>query len=60
MRGVAFAQLKQPDKALADLRQAIAKGFKPVEWLGSDPRLDPLRSNDDFKKLRVLSEKKQK
>jgi tetratricopeptide (TPR) repeat protein/serine/threonine protein kinase len=54
LRGVAFAQLKQPDKALADLRQAIAKGFEHVEWLGSDPRLDPLRSNDEFKKLRTL------
>jgi tetratricopeptide (TPR) repeat protein len=60
LRGVAFAQLKQPDKALADLRQAIAKGFKHVEWLASDTRLDPLRSNDEFKKLRALSEKKEK
>jgi superkiller protein 3 len=51
LRAVAFAQLKQPDKALADLRQAIAKGFNNVEQLKNDPKLAPLRTREDFGKL---------
>jgi tetratricopeptide (TPR) repeat protein len=58
-RGVAYAQLNQADKALADLDQAIAKGFKG-ELIKNDPRLAPLRSNDDFKKLLTKFEKEKK
>ncbi len=58
-RGVAYAQLNQPDKALADLRQAIAKGFK-VELIKNDPRLEPLRTREDFGKLLEESERKEK
>jgi serine/threonine protein kinase/tetratricopeptide (TPR) repeat protein/WD40 repeat protein len=47
-RGVALARLNEPDKALADLRQAVAKGFKNVELLKSDSRLDLLRQREDF------------
>jgi serine/threonine protein kinase/tetratricopeptide (TPR) repeat protein len=38
------------DRALAALRQAIAKGAKEVSQM-QDPRLDPLRSREDFQKL---------
>jgi serine/threonine protein kinase/Flp pilus assembly protein TadD len=58
-RGVAYAQLNQPDKAVADLHQAIEKGFKG-ELIKNDPRLAPLRSNDDFKKLLTMFEKEKK
>jgi tetratricopeptide (TPR) repeat protein len=50
-RGEAFAQMNQPDKALADLQQAIAKGFTNVEQMKTDPKLDPLRTREDFGKL---------
>jgi tetratricopeptide (TPR) repeat protein len=50
-RGLAFAQLNQPDKAVADLRQAITKGFNNVEQMKNDPKLDPLRTREDFGKL---------
>ncbi len=60
VRAVAFAQLKQPDKALADLRQAIAKGLNNVEKLKNEPKLAPLRSHDDFKKLLDELEQKEK
>jgi hypothetical protein len=52
--------LNQPDKALADFHQAIAKGFKDMERIKNDSRLDPLRSNDDFKKLLTTFEKEKK
>jgi len=50
-RGRAYAQLNQPELAITDLRQAIAEGFKDIEWMKTDSKLDPLRSNDEFKKL---------
>src|SRR5262249_37491908 len=43
--------------ALADLHQAIVKGFDDVEQMKNEPKLDPLRSRDDFTKL--LTEFKQ-
>jgi serine/threonine protein kinase/tetratricopeptide (TPR) repeat protein len=55
--GVAYAQLNEPDKAVAELRQAIAKGFKDQDRIKNDPKLAPLRSNDDFKKLLATLEK---
>jgi hypothetical protein len=57
---VAFAQLNQLDQALADLRQAIAKGFKNVEQLKNDPKLAPLRTRKDFGKLLEELERKEK
>ncbi|HYV34587.1 MAG TPA: tetratricopeptide repeat protein, partial [Gemmataceae bacterium] len=51
LRALAYSQSGQPDKALADLRQAIAAGFRNVGRLKNDPKLAPLRSNDEFKKL---------
>jgi serine/threonine protein kinase/Tfp pilus assembly protein PilF len=50
-RGVARAKLNQPDQAIADLRQAFSKGFRNVELLKTDPRLDALRARDDFRTL---------
>jgi tetratricopeptide (TPR) repeat protein/tRNA A-37 threonylcarbamoyl transferase component Bud32 len=39
------------DRALAALREAVAKGYKDVEHMKKDSDLDPLRGRDDFKKL---------
>jgi hypothetical protein len=60
LRAIAFAQLKQPDKAIADLRQAIAKGFNNLAALKNEPKLAPLRSREDFGKLLEELERKQK
>jgi tetratricopeptide (TPR) repeat protein len=59
LHAVAMAQLNQPDKALADLRQAIAKGFNNLQWLKDDSRLAPLRTGEDFGKLVEELERKQ-
>jgi tetratricopeptide (TPR) repeat protein len=58
LRALAYAQSNEPDKALADLRQAIATGFKDVERMKNDPKLDPLRSHEDFGKLLEELERK--
>src|SRR5262249_10531048 len=50
-RAVANVKLKQPDQAIADLQQAIAKGYKDPEQLKNDTHLEPLRTREDFKKL---------
>ena len=60
MRGLAYAQLNQPDTALADLRQAIAKGYSDVEQMKNEPNLDPLRANDEFTKLLAAMEAERK
>jgi eukaryotic-like serine/threonine-protein kinase len=39
------------DRALAALRQAVAKGANEVSQMKQDPRLDSLRSREDFQKL---------
>jgi hypothetical protein len=39
------------DRALAALRQAVAKGYKDAASLKKDPALDPLRQRDDFRQL---------
>ena len=57
LRAVSLAQSNQPEKAVADLRQAIAKGFRYVDWMKNDSRLDPLRTRPDFKKLMADLEK---
>jgi len=48
MRGASRANMKQPEKAVADLRQAIATGYRGLEFMKTDSRLDPLRARDDF------------
>jgi tetratricopeptide (TPR) repeat protein len=57
---VTLAQLNQPQKAIADLRQAIAKGFQNVDWLKTDSRLDSLRGREDFGALLQEFESKAK
>jgi serine/threonine protein kinase len=39
------------DRALAMLRQAVARGFKDVAHLKKNPDFEPLRSREDFKML---------
>ncbi len=39
------------DRAMVELRQAVARGIKPLEDYRTDPNLDPLRSRDDFRAL---------
>jgi WD40 repeat protein len=59
LRAVALAQMNEPAKALADLRQAIALGFNNVEQMKNDPKFDPLRTREDFGELlRALDAKK--
>jgi tetratricopeptide (TPR) repeat protein len=48
------------DRALAALRQAVAKGAKEVAQMKKDPGLDPLRRREDFQKLLAESEAKRK
>jgi tetratricopeptide (TPR) repeat protein len=60
LRALAYAQLSQPEKAITDLRQAIARGFTDVERVKNDPKLDPLHSNEEYKKLLAAMEAKQK
>jgi tetratricopeptide (TPR) repeat protein len=50
-RGLRYIELKQWDKAMADLQQAVAKGYRDITWLKTSPDLAPLRSREDFKKL---------
>ena len=56
----ARAQSHQPEQAVADFRQAIAHGFKAVEWLKTDPNLNPLRDRQDFRMLLESLEQKKK
>src|SRR5262249_14963219 len=39
------------DRAMDRLRQTIAAGYHPVEWMKRDPDLAPLRSRRDFQVL---------
>jgi Tfp pilus assembly protein PilF len=59
-RACAYAQLNQQEKAISDLRQAIAEGFTDVEHLKNQPMLNPLRSNDEFKELLAALEPEQR
>jgi eukaryotic-like serine/threonine-protein kinase len=47
-------------RAVAVLREAVAKGYKDVAHLKKDTDLDPLRGRDDFKKLLAELEAKSK
>lgn len=51
LRAIAFAQSNQPDKSLADLRRAIARGFYDKERVTAEPRLETLRTREDFRTL---------
>jgi tetratricopeptide (TPR) repeat protein len=46
-----LAQSNQPDKALADLRLAVKKGYKNIELVKTDTKLDPLRTREEFGEL---------
>ncbi len=48
------------DRAVAALRQAVAKGAKEVAQMRKDPLLDPLRPREDFQKLVAGLEAKDK
>jgi serine/threonine-protein kinase len=39
------------DQAMAALRQAVANGYKDMDYLRKDKNLDSLRQRDDFQKL---------
>ena len=39
------------DRAMVELRQAVAGGFKTFEVFRTDPNLDPLREREDFQAL---------
>ncbi len=49
--GVVHVQMNRPTDAVADLTQAVAKGFNDVGRMKTDDRFKPLGTNDDFKKL---------
>ena len=59
-KAVAHAQLNQPAEAMADLRQAVAKGFRDVNQLKNRSDLAGLRSREDFKQLLMDLEAKKK
>src|SRR5262249_26307292 len=48
------------DRALALLRQAVARGFKDAAHMRQNPTLKPLRAREDFKKLLAELEGKTK
>ena len=39
------------DRAMVELRQAVAVGIKPLEDYRTDPNLDPLRGREDFRAI---------
>jgi tetratricopeptide (TPR) repeat protein len=48
----AFALMKEPDKAIASLGDALDAGFNDLNQLDKDADLNSLRDRDDYKKLR--------
>jgi tetratricopeptide (TPR) repeat protein len=50
-RAQIYSQMHRPNEAIADLRQAIATGFKDANLLKTEGKFEPLRGNDQFKKL---------
>ena len=48
------------DRSLALLQQAVARGFKDVRRLKSNPDFQPLHGREDFKKLIADLEAKSK
>jgi WD40 repeat protein/serine/threonine protein kinase/Flp pilus assembly protein TadD len=51
LRAVAYVKLNQPELALADLRQAVAKGYTQLQEIRNDDRIALLRTREDFRKL---------
>jgi adenylate cyclase len=49
--GTAYAQLRQPDRAVYWLRRAAENGFPCHAWFERDPLLDPIRNHPAFRKL---------
>jgi adenylate cyclase len=49
--GTAYAQLRQPDRAVEWLRRAADTGFPCYSWFERDPLLDPIRTHPAFRKL---------
>ena len=39
------------DQALAQLRQAVARGYKDAAHMKQDPALEPLRAREEFRRL---------
>ena len=50
-RALCYVNLNQPELAVADLRQAFARGYQDLEGIKKDDRFTQLRNRDDFKKL---------
>ena len=48
------------DRALALLRQAVARGFKNAADMKREPALEPLRGREEFKTLLAELEEKAK
>jgi tetratricopeptide (TPR) repeat protein len=46
-----YSRLREPDRALAYLRRALAAGYAKVEIYKKDPDLAPLRSHPGFQRL---------
>jgi len=51
MLACTYAQHKQHDKAIENLKLAYQKGYKNYDALLSDPDLDVLKGNKDFQAL---------
>jgi tetratricopeptide (TPR) repeat protein len=50
-RGRILAGLSRPDLAMDALRRAVDTGFRDLDRMQADTRLDPLRTRDDFRLL---------
>ncbi len=50
-RAMALAQLGKSDESLRKLDEALARGFRDLAALGSDPSLEPLRRDPRFAAL---------
>jgi hypothetical protein len=56
-RAVGYVKLNQPERAVDDLRQAIAKGYKNLQGMKEDDRFASLRTREGFKKLLAEAER---
>jgi lambda repressor-like predicted transcriptional regulator len=52
-RGRTLAGLGRPNLAMDALRRAVDTGFRDLERMQADTRLDPLRARDDFRLLKL-------
>lgn len=46
-----YALMGESDRAIALLKQAVAKGFKDFEWMRKDPDLESIRNDPRFQSL---------